>query len=319
MQKMKAMTNDPLNPWEGMLPNTIRRVDSEITCDFFWIIDNDNNYGFLINSIKEFENLDNGISLRGISVSKINDQKFGKLYLILNRKDDWELFFSLCKDVISICSNLNNDNKLISIIENRLKHWQSFLMQPNPFTLPLIQQMGLYAELAFLQNNLIPKVGIREAINSWVGPESDKQDFSLSKVAIEVKSYITSKSPKVTISSLEQLISSKPLFLISYGLTESIHGKSITDIVDELGDLLLHESIDLTQIFENKLMNFGYMPGINYVALSKFIIDYTQGFEVREGFPRILPQLIPLEIISLNYIIDLHKCANFEIKLEDIP
>lgn len=316
---MKAMTERLLNPWLNMRPDSVRRVDSEIVHDLFWMIDQAGNYGFYLNTAKEFSNTEIDIRLRGITLIKRNFENSGELFLILNRQNDWELFFSVCKDIVSICIAYPNNEDMVIAVENRLKRWQAFLMQNTEISLPLKVQMGLFAELLFLRDFLIPKKGIATAITAWGGPEADKQDFSLADLSIEIKSYKTSRSPQVTISSTHQLFTdAKPLFLIAYGLTEIVNGQSIADIISELDMLIATESVSVIQLFELKLIEFGYMPGMVYDVMYKFAVDSLRGFIVEKDFPRILPHQTAPEIIAVNYSIDLQLCTRFEIDVNNI-
>lgn len=313
------MTEKLLNPWVNMLPDSVRRVDSEIVHNLFWMIDQAGNYGFYLKTAKEFKSTEIDIRLRGISLIKRNYENCGELFLILNRQNDWELFCSVCKDIISVCATYSSNEEMVIAVENRLKRWQAFLMQNTEVSLSLMMQMGLFAELMFLSYILIPKKGASEAMIAWGGPESDKQDFSLADLAIEIKSYKTSRGPQVSISSTHQLFSdAKPLFLIAYGLTEATNGQSITDLISDLDTLLSSESVSVIQLFERKLIEFGYMPGMVYDILYKFVVDSLRGFTVEKDFPRILPHQTPSEIIAVNYAIDLQLCTRFEIDVNKI-
>lgn len=316
---MKVMTEKLVNPWLNMLPDSVRRVDSEIIHNLFWMTDQAGNYGFYLKTTKEFKSTEIDIRLRGISLIKRNYENCGELFLILNRQNDWELFLSVCKDIISICVAYSNNEEMVVAVENRLKRWQAFLMQNIEVSLSLMMQMGLFAELMFLIDILIPKRGASAAIIAWGGPESDRQDFSLADIAIEIKSYKTSRSPQVSISSTHQLFTdTKPLFLIAYGLTEAENAQSIANLINELEVLISSESISIIQLFERKLIEFGYMPGVTYDVMYKFAVDSLRGFIVENDFPRILPHQTSAEIIDVNYTIDLQLCTRFEIDVNNI-
>lgn len=316
---MKVMTDKLLNPWLNMLPDSVRRVDSEITHNLFWMVDQNGDYGFYLKTVEEFKNIEIDIKLRGISLIKRNHDNKGELFLIVNCKDDWELFLSVCKDIISICTSYSSNEEMIIAVENRLKRWQTFLMQNVLVSLSFTMQMGLFAELYFLKNVLIPSRGVTAAITAWGGPEADKQDFSFADLVVEIKSYKTSRGPQVTISSSHQLFSNdKPLFLVAYGLTEAENGKSIADLISELDNLFSSESVTIIQSFEQKLIEFGYMPGLVYDVMYKFVVDSERGFSVEKDFPKILPHQTPSEIVAINYTIDLQFCTSFELDVNNI-
>jgi hypothetical protein len=313
------MINTEINPWVNMHHNTARRIDNEIIHDLYWMQDQIGNYGFYIKTAEIFINTEINIRLKGISFIKRNENGFGELFLILNKHSDWELFLSICNDLVSICATHQSNERMVIAVENRLKRWQIFLMQNIDVALPLILQMGLYAELTYLKDFLVPRIGIAQSLVAWVGPNSDKHDYSLPSIEVEIKSYKTSKGPYITISSSHQLFSDyKSLYVIAFGLTESEQGTSIVDLINEIDELVSSESIDLLQSFEKKIIAYGYMPGMIYDHIFNFSVDNIRGFAVVDDFPRIIPNQIAPEIISLNYTIDLQLCTRFEKPLADI-
>ena len=157
---------------------------------------------------------------------------------------------------------------------------------------------------------------IKQAIDSWVGADFDKQDFLLDMAIIEIKSYKASKGARINISSLEQLYSdNKPLYLVSYSLTTSENGLSLNDMVESINDLLESES---NEIFDNKLMEYGFIPEIMETKQLTFIIDKIWAFYVSDDFPKIIPHNIKSQITNVKYSIDLHYCTDYEVATEDI-
>ncbi|MBW4874383.1 MAG: PD-(D/E)XK motif protein, partial [Paeniclostridium sp.] len=224
------------NPWIDMDINSQRRVDKNLNYDFFWMLDIEGKYGFFIDSRNILEDDKTDISLKGISIKKVSiDTNISRLYLILNDNDDYEIFLTLCQDLINTANKYDNKQEIIVEIENRLKRWQHLLKNNNYSGLTIERQMGLFSELIFLKNKIASEVGITDAIISWVGPDFDKQDFSIESATIEVKSYKTTKGEIIYISSLQQLQSPKlPLYLVAYGLTISERGLSILDIIESI-------------------------------------------------------------------------------------
>src|SRR5688500_15717376 len=124
------------NPWEKMHVSSVRRIDFESIHNLFWMIDLEGNYGLLLKADKSLIEIDNSIKLKGIKVIKRNSQSNdGELYLFLNQKSDWSIFYMLCKDIIRICNLFNSHNSMIGAVEMRLKRWQLFLMNDIKFSL----------------------------------------------------------------------------------------------------------------------------------------------------------------------------------------
>jgi len=308
------------NPWYKMKESSQRRIEFKTQHNLFWITDLEGKYGFCLQSKNLFDNIDSPANLKGISILKRNSAyNYGELFLILNDKEEWQIFYALCEDLISITHQYDNDEAMISAVEVRLKRWQQLLKQDRNQDMSLERQMGLFSELLCLKDVVFPQTGIEQSIVSWVGADFDKQDFLLNNAIIEVKSYRTSKSPIIHISSLQQLYSDKePLFLLTYGLTQSENGLSINNLVDEINELLENKSTEIKDLFDNKLVEYGFIPEIIKTPLYKFIVDKNRVYFVSDEFPKILPYDIKSQIIDVKYTIDLLQCHEHEIDLNNI-
>ncbi|CAA6802176.1 MAG: FIG01231397: hypothetical protein [uncultured Sulfurovum sp.] len=311
------MTNS-INPWKNMQESSKRRVDFETEHNLFWITDLEGKYGFCLQSKNIFKDIKPPANLKGISILKRNaNHHYGELFLVLNKKEDWQIFYTLCEDLISITHKYDSDEAMISAVEVRLKRWQQLLRYERNIVFSLEAQMGLFSELLCLKDVLTPKVGIEQSIISWVGADFDKQDFLLSNAIIEVKSYRTSKSPIVTISSLQQLYSDKePLYLLSYGLTQADNGVSIDIVVQEIYELLENQSAEIRDIFDSRLIEYGFISELIESSLFKFIVDKRRAYYVSEKFPKISPKNISNQILTVKYSIDLLQCDAFEVDID---
>ncbi|MGV3589872.1 MAG: PD-(D/E)XK motif protein [Adhaeribacter sp.] len=307
------MTENLINPWASMQQDSVRRIDSKLMHNIFWMTDSRGNYGLYLKCSNKFEGIETDINLKGITLVKRNIHDFGEMFLIVNNQADWQMFLTLCNDLVIVCSKYDNSEIMIFAVENRLRRWQLFLKQETRPSMSVEAQMGLFSELICLKDLIFPSLEIKTGVLAWVGPESDNQDFSLPNIFIEVKSYKSSKGPKVLISSPNQLYSnSKPIFLCAIGLTQTDQGKSIVDLVDELDLILSNESVSTIQTFEARLNAYGFVPGINVESMVKFKVDGMKLYEIREGFPKISPEMVPPKIVSLKYTIDLGQCKEYE-------
>jgi hypothetical protein len=153
----------------------------------------------------------------------------------LNEKEDWQIFHALCEDLISVSEKHKVCAKMQYAVENRLLRWKQLLKSQHIPKMTLERQMGLFSELLCLRNVAAAEHGLKSAVNAWVGPEFDKQDFSFESSAVEVKSFRSSKGSTVSISSIGQLDCPKERFyLLAYGLTCCDNGESIADIVEDI-------------------------------------------------------------------------------------
>ena len=308
------------NPWRAMQESSQRRVDFDTIHNLFWITDLEGKYGFYLQSQNSFGNTKPPANLKGISTLKRNSMRgFGELFLVLNKKEEWQIFYTLCQDLISVTHRYESDRAMISAVENRLKRWQQLLTHNVDMELDLERQMGLFTELSCLRDILIPKIGVEDSVISWVGADFDKQDFLLEESIIEVKSYRTSKSPVVNITSLQQLYSEKKhLYLLAYGLTQSSRGSSIAELVESIYEMLEDEPTVLRDIFEKRLLEYGYIPEIQKSPLFEFGVDTVRVYHVCDKFPKILAHGVASQILTVEYSIDLIACEDFRIELKDL-
>ena len=239
--------------------------------------------------------------------------------MILRNKEDQELFTVLCNNLIELTHNYDNEKAMMKAVENRLIRWQKLLKEARKKMFSTEKQMGLITELACLKDVIAPKIGLSKAIIGWVGCESDKQDFALEDLLIEVKSYRTTKGPKVTINSVLQLFSDKePLYLVTYAITKTLDGLSVDDLIESIREMIIEEPKNILNEFENKLYDFGYIPEIMDNELDRFFFDKVKSYHVSESFPKVDPRTLRSEIFNLKYSLDLTDCQEHLVETNSI-
>lgn len=304
------------NPWKGLPHIEKIRVDNkERIAECYWFVDTNGRYGYLVETSKVDIDINTTMSLKGIEATVTSDDGVSRLILVLDLKEDWEIFLTLCRDLTAASDNVSTVGGFIASIQQRLNRWQSLLKLSKGQEMSRAIQMGLFTELSFLLNNLVPKFGIKQSIISWVGPDSDKQDFLLENSVVEVKSYRTSKGRKISISSVEQLFSEKdPLYLASYALSTGESGETISDLINSIESLIAPKDESLFDLLGDKLTDYGYVPESPNSILLQFVIDSENFYVVSESFPKIIPTGIPKAIANIRYSIDLSECEEFLIE-----
>lgn len=317
---MRATMTNLLLPWDDMATSSKRRVAMGTLHNVHWITDIDGRCGIFIKSTSSFDSVTPTISLNGIDVLKRNsNSNNGELILLLNKKEDAQIFYKLCEDLVSTIDLYEDNGAMISALEIRLQRWQELLKKNGNYLMPIELQMGLFTELTFLKIHLFQQIGPEQSVHSWVGPDFDKQDFLLDNAVVEIKSYRTSKGEEVSISSAQQLCSGKqPLYLVAYGLTRSDNGLTILDLVVEIQGVLSTKSKLISDVFNLKLVDYGFVPELQNEPYAGFLIDTERIFKVTGGFPRITPLIIPKEVTKLKYTIDLSDCKDYEERFESI-
>ena len=105
---------------------------------------------------------------------------------------------------------------------------------------------------------------------------------------------------------------------MTYGLTQSENGLSILDLVQNIDSLLENESTEIKDSFDNKLLEYGFIPEIVKTPLYTFISDKNRAYFISEEFPKISPFNVKSQIQNVKYSIDLLQCVDYEIDKENI-
>lgn len=311
------------NPWENMSVGSEKLVNHQSKFDIYWGVEYNGDLALYIN-LKEIYNLPKqNFDLKDIDIKFFNDSKQAKYYcvFILKQKSEWELFYRLCEDLIGISYNSKDEKQLVMKLQNRLIRWQELFKKDQKNKLTVEKQMGLFSELSFLLSYVIPKIGIKSALMAWVGHDGDKQDFVFENSVVEVKSYSTTKGEKIIISSKEQLFSNKQsLYLATYSLSKSTKGKKISNLIDDVRNIMTYENQEELMVsFDKQLWEAGYSSLIyKDEDLISFNLDDVKFYIINGNFPRLTPQGIPSEIIALQYKIDMSNLSNYLIDYVDM-
>jgi hypothetical protein len=306
-----------INPWgEIKTPKydlSARRIDHKHPLDIFWAKDRLGRYLFVCKLTDDCKLPPKYPSLLGIDVTSIEDTK--QLVLSLKSPNDWELFFSLCNDIIS-ATRILKPSAVVPVIFRRIERWREFLKQDKGKLLPERVIKGLIGELIYLNDHLAKKYGTAQAVDFWTGPEGSPQDFNVQSAAIEVKCQIGTSSPNVKISSAEQLcgqLDELYLFVVTLGRTEpgAEDALSLPSLISSIQSTLEENgSAQQLEKFQDDLLNIGYTHNDEYFTYS-YIIASKKFFEVMGDFPRIILSNIPNGVCNVTYDLELTNCEPF--------
>lgn len=159
------------------------------------------------------------------------------------------------------------------------------------------QEVGLLGELLVL-DALVDQFGIGDAIEAWIGVNSEEHDFGMSDRDFEVK---TTRAEHRThwISSSTQLmaISGRDLRLISIQVTPRSLGSALTlpDLVERISTKVGDQSAR----YWRKLEAVGYLKEDEELYQTKWALRTDiKEFEINREFPKITPN--ELEKIGVN-------------------
>ena len=197
------------------------------------------------------------------------------------------------------------------IIEH-LDRWQRFLGKGISHLLSDEQIRGLFCELKFLEQELIPRFG-PTAVAFWRGPMGDPQDFAIGTALFEIKSHTAGSASVLLISSAEQLWDSAgDLFLAAYAIGEAsaktAEAQSLAELVSRIRSLIV--VTEIADTLEDRLMEIGYLDHSEYEQRF-FSVSIPDVFLVSDNFPRISKETIKPGICRVKYGIELAACIPF--------
>jgi len=304
------------NPWDSVKEplssidvNAIL-ADKDNLLEFYWAKDSIGNLLFILHTSSSIIIKQKIPSLNGIDISIGSIEDTNQLILTLSEKEDKDIFYSLCLDLLKSTKNINDESLAIKSILKRLEKWQYFLKSGRKI-IDKKQLKGLIGELHLIKKYLLAQFATKDVLDFWKAPLQSVQDFELNNMTVEVKTKSSVNS--ITISSYEQLFTQLDyLYLFVVTLTESTKNISesfnIYDIIDEIKKLIGEDNLMLIENFNNLLMHYGFVELIEYEDLY-FIISFDEFYEVTDKFPKIID--IPDGIEKLNYKINLDTCRSF--------
>lgn len=231
--------------------------------------------------------------------------------LTLNERNHLDLFETLCRDVVGAAEAAEDLQAALQRAVRRTTRWHH-LLRGGGRGLSIEEQRGLIGELALLRE-LVTEVGPMAAAEAWHGPEESAKDFELPGIYIECKARRSAAHPKVRISSEAQLmdIPGARLFLRVQDVDTALdgEGENLTQHVERTGALFADDLI-AHDVWERRLFGTGYDPEL-VEANRTWHPGAVQMFEVREGFPRLVPPL-PTGVEAVEYTVRLGDCADFQ-------
>lgn len=309
------------NPWQDISkPNNdfnVRLVSEAHPLSLFWGRDTQGRYLFIYDLEAEFApERKSLLKLSGITLGVAQGEDRTKLVLMLNETVNWELFLSLCSDLIRTTSYVDDPGSGVKVFLRRLSRWHEFLKRKRPGVLSPEAVKGLIGELLFLEERVVSEFGWETAVNSWKGPEGAPQDFAIHETAVEVKCQCGSSQPSVKITSAEQLIPQLPegylvVYTISTADGEDNEGFSLNELVEKLRDQLEVAPEHTRERFEELLLLANYTMLEDYNE-PKYKRISAKCFQVKDDFPRIQLSSIPAGIEHVSYSLELEPCKPYE-------
>lgn len=217
------------------------------------------------------------------------------------------IFTQLCADIIQFTRTGVDPARAGGPILARMERWHNLLRSLSG-QLGDAALKGLIGELHILSVELLPALGLDDAIASWTGPIGTPQDFQLPNgTRLEVKTTGVNAS-EVTINGLDQLDAGTECLQLLIVRTETT-GRDAADAVSAV-DLVQHvrATIDDAPLaratFEQRLLFIGWDDARDNDRIRVRIIR-TDRHEVNDRFPRLTAANVPAGIVDATYRISL--------------
>jgi hypothetical protein len=302
--------------------NNIRRVEIRYPLDFRRGKDFHGRYILVLEGFCDKAQLPTPPKLAGIDVATFFDEAGScRLTLTLLDPESLEIFRVLCHDLLSATAKLprgDNGTGLLVILA-RLYEWQELLKRRYEKVLSTQEMTGLFGELLFLRDCLIPLMGL-EAPSSWRGSFREEQDFVIGNWIIEVKTQLSTADQRIFISSEAQLDTSSGNILLCHqtlgaSMTGHSSSRSLNHIVDEIAALLGPAESPPGLEFQLGLLKADYTRRSEYDE-RRWVLASRRLFSVEKGFPRITPTTLAEGIERVAYQLRVEACLPFETDLD---
>jgi len=266
-----------------------------------------------------------GFKLSTALIGDSEQSQFTRMMLELADIRYEDIFHTLAEDMATKMYQAPDESQALKDMSLRLNLWRNFFIRQKSGGLDRAEQQGLWGELWTMKYVLFPHVGISKALQAWVGPEDANQDFSTQNMTIEVKTTSTPPHEKFHISNILQLdYTSTGEFILVFLALENRRStmNTLPQLVDEMRNEIGDTSPDLLDLFNTKLILFGYLNSHrNLYTDTEYTLRKKRFYRVTNGFPRILEKDLASGVGDVRYSVSVSACSGFEIddeKLIDI-
>jgi Putative PD-(D/E)XK family member, (DUF4420) len=234
--------------------------------------------------------------------------------VLLKHTSQADLFDSLANDLARrVAAAERGPTSQLAALMGGVARWQKFLTAGTD-GLGAEAQRGLYGELHFLREELIPNFSNDVALSAWKGHQAAHQDFLLSMGSVEVKTTIAKAPHIVHITSERQLDDRGLPALYLHHLALAIHdgaGETLPAMITSLR-LLFVAAKETAEQFEDAILAAGYLDAHAWRYETKgYSIRVANDFWVRGPFPRLTERDLPDGIGDTHYALSLDACRTF--------
>ena len=251
---------------------------------------------------------------RGLEVLAVSADRSDVLFgVALKDAHQADVFTVLAEDLARRVTDADTPATRISALLGGLARWQKFLAASLD-GLSDEQQRGLWGELYFLREHLLPALGA-SAVNGWKGGERSHQDFQFTTGAVEVKTTLAKQPQTVRITSERQLDAKRwdVLFLHVLALDVRETNETLPALVVSLRLALSGDAAALER-FEEELLEYGYLDAhAPRYSGRGYVVRSANFFRVGTKFPCLVEADLPAGIGDVNYALSVGACEPFKV------
>lgn len=243
-----------------------------------------------------------------------------RICLVLRDQRYRDVFATLAEDVVGVVSAASSEPQAVKLLLGRLHTWERFISRFGPDRLSDERQIGLYAELRFLSDEVIPLSSAAAVVRAWRGPFMEAQDFHFRAVGVEVKSTASRNPTTFHVSNFDQLDNgSLEDLLVFYASVEAdaLAGDSLPQLVAAIRTTLSSSDPAAASEFDAALIEAGYLDAHAAHYDRVFRVRQILWLKVEEGFPRLIRSTVPHGISAASYSVSLDACAPYAISAEE--
>ena len=223
-------------------------------------------------------------------------------------------FISLVEYLHRETSTARSKAEAISVLVDSVQRFRSFFARRST-RLSETALRGFVSELLMLDALVQAGIGPHDALLSWSGPYGSTDFKFVDAAAIEVK---TTRVPSrgVRISSEHQLVTPDGglhLFVLPLATlgSEQSGGVGVLKLVHDMRAKLV-ESSATAELWDSALEAVGFDETDRYYEAWRFAPMEWQAYSVRDGFPRLVPAMLPDGVGQVSYSLRLETIAEFQ-------
>ena len=250
---------------------------------------------------------------RGLEVFTLLVEDTAHLGVVLKEPRYADVFTALAEDLARRVASAVTPTAQVRALLGGLARWQKFLAAGTE-GLSDETQRGLWGELHFLRDGLLPEFGEDVSVTAWQGHLAAHQDFLFPAGAVEVKTT-SGKAPHVVRIASERQLDGRglpALYLRHFALAvRDGAGETLPAMVASLRTRLLPFP-RAAEEFEDGLLAAGYRDADTWRYEARgYVVRETNDFAVFGRFPRLTERDLPAGVGDVRYRLSLDACAAF--------